>query len=287
MRRCLLLTALGLLFACAQPARAQFISQVLGDNPRGFWVLNDAPGSPATAVDGSPSGFNGTYQSGVTPQGIAGPSWVPGSGSVANFNGSGNITFPAPLNLGGNGYTVEAWINPTLASLQNPSRFVASGRASDGYGFGTTAGGELIFTTFAQFDYVTTTLTLLPNQWYYVGVVLDASNDANFYVNGSPVETVNGIQQTRPPALNFNIGSRSPPLPDQFFTGGLAGISVYDTALTASQIRNQYLAAVPEPSSLVLTGLAAFGAGGALWRRRGKARTTPALRSCGPEITTP
>ena len=103
--------------------------------------------------------------------------------------------------------------NPTLASLQNTSRIVASGHASDGYGFGKAACGELVFTTFAQFDYVTTTLTLLPNQWQYVGIVLDASNDANFYVNGSLVETVNGIQQTHPPTLDFNIGSRAPPYP--------------------------------------------------------------------------
>ena len=81
---------------------------------------------------------------------------------------------------------------------------------------------------------------------------------------------------TIPPALNFTIGSRSPdPVPDEFFTGGLAGISVYDTALTPAQILAQYNAAViPEPSSLVLTGLAAFGAGRALWQRRRKASSS-------------
>ena len=267
------LMAMGLVLAYAPRARAQFVNQVLGDNPQGFWILNDAPGSPATAVDSSVNGFNGTYQSGVTPQGIAGPSWVPASGLVASFNGSGNISFPAPLNLGANGYSIEAWINPTLASLQNTSRVVASGRGVDGYGFGTAAGGQLIFSTFAQQDYETTlTVPLLPNQWYYVGVVLDASNDASFYVNGALRQTVTGTPPTNPPTLDFSIGSRSPPLADEFFTGGLAGISVYGTALTASQIQDQFnAAAVPEPSSLVLTGLAALGAGRALWRRRSKA----------------
>jgi hypothetical protein len=267
--------SLGLLFACAQPARgADFITQVLGDNPQGFWVLNDAPGSPATAVDSSVPAFNGTYGPGVTPQGSAGPSWVPGSGLVANFDGSGNISFTAPLNLGANGYTIEAWINPTLASLQNTTRIVASGRGNDGYGFGTAANGELVFTSFSRHDYFTTTLTLLPNQWSYVGVVLDASNDANFYVNGALVETVAGTLPTEAPLQNFTIGSRSP-LADEFFTGGLAGISVYDTALTPAQIQAQYDAAIiPEPSSLVLTGLGALCAGCTLWGRRRKAGTS-------------
>jgi hypothetical protein len=192
---------------------------------------------------------------------------VAGNGLVASLSGTttGNINFASPLNLGANGYTIEAWINPTLASLQNTSRIVASGRGLDGYGFGTTAGAELILTTFSLQDYATTTLTLLPNQWTYVGVVMDASNDAHFYVNGAFVQTVAGTLATNPATQNFTIGSRSAPLvgpADEFFTGGLAGISVYDTALTATQIQQQYNAAIiPEPSSLVLAGLGVFFAG--------------------------
>ena len=69
-----------------------------------------------------------------------------------------------------------------------------------------------------------------------------------------------------PRRRNFTIGNQSPGPghTDEIFTGGLAGISVYDTALTSAQIQAQYNAAttaVPEPSSLVLAGLAAFGAG--------------------------
>ena len=238
MRRCLLTMALGLLFACAQPARAGFISQVLGDNPKGFWILNDVPGATTTAVDSSVNGFNGAYGPGVTPQGIAGPSWVPPSGLVANFTG-GTISFATPLSLGANGYTIEAWINPTLSSLMNTTRIVASGSGLNGYGFGTAAGAGLVFTSFAQHDYFTTGVTLLPNRWQYVGVVVDASNDANFYVNGSFVESMAGILPTIPPTLNFTIGNQSPGLghTDEIFTGGLAGISVYDTALTARRFR--------------------------------------------------
>ena len=280
MRRCLLMMALGLLFACAQPARADFIRQVLGDNPQGFWILNDVPGATTTAVDSSVNGFNGTYGPGVIPQGSAGPSWVPPPGLVANFTG-GNISFANPLNLGVNGYTIEAWINPSLASLLSTTRIVASGSGLNGYGFGTSAGRGLVFTSFTVQDYFTTRLTLQTNQWQYVGVVLDASNNANFYLNGAFVERVAGTRPTIPPTPNFTIGNQSPGPghTDEIFTGGLAGISVYDTPLTAAQIQDQFNAAasaVPEPSSLVLTGLAAFGvgAGYALWQCRRKASSS-------------
>jgi hypothetical protein len=137
-------------------------------------------GVRSAAEDGSATGFDGTYGLGVTPQGIAGPSWVPPSGLVADFTG-GTISFPTPLNLGANGYTIEAWINPTVSSLTQTTRIVASGTGVSGYGFGTPSGGRLLFTSFSQQDYFTTGVTLLPNQWQYVGVVVDASNDANFH----------------------------------------------------------------------------------------------------------
>ncbi len=145
------------------------------------------------------------------------------------------------------------------------------------YGFGTAAGGELLFTSFAQHDYLTTTLTLLPNQWSYVGVVVDASNNANFYVNGSLAETAPGTLPTNAPTPNFTMGNQSPGAghTDEIYRGGLAGVSVYDSALTATQIQNQYNAAiVPEPASPVLTGLAAFGAGCTLRLRRRKASSS-------------
>jgi hypothetical protein len=255
------LSFLGLLFACAQPGRgALFTDQVLSDNPQGFWMLNDAG---PTAVDSSPNHLDGTYRPGVTPQGIAGPSWVPSPGLVANFTG-GTTSFQNPLNLGANGYTIEAWINPTLASLQNPSRIVASGRGNDGYSFGTTTDGQLILTLFRVQDYVTTLgplQRLLPNQWQYVGVVLDANNNANFYVNGSLVQTVasTGFLGTIAPTENLTFGGNSPGpgivFPDEIYTGGLAGISVYNTALTSGQISAQYLAAVPEPASCSLVAV--------------------------------
>ena len=279
MHRCLLMMSLGLLFACAQPARADFISQVLGDNPIGFWILNDVPGPTTTAIDSSVNGFNGTYGPGVTPQGIAGPSWVPPSGLVADFTG-GTISFPTPLNLGANGYTIEAWINPSLSSLTQTTRIVASGNGFGGYGFGTASGGGLVFTSFSSAG-------LLHNGG-------DTAAEPVAIRGGRP-----GCEQRRQllreriacgergrntadhaPTGNFTIGNQSPGLghTDEIFTGGLAGISVYDTALTSAQIQAQYNAAtaatVPEPSSLVLTGLGAFCAGCTLRRRRRKASSS-------------
>jgi hypothetical protein len=250
----------GLALTCA-PAWGNFINQVLDDNPAAFWVLNDVSGPTTTATDSSGNNFDGTYGSGVTPQGIAGPSWLPPSSLVANFTG-GTITFPTPLDLGINGYTIEAWIDPDILSLTQTTRIVASGSGLNGYGFGTASGGRLIFTAFTQQDYFTTGLTLLPNQWQYVGVVLDSNNNANFYLNGSFVESVAGTLPTTAPTGAFTIGNHSPSVPsfpDEIYTGGAAGISVYKTALTSAQIQAQFDAAqadssVPEPGTMMLIG---------------------------------
>ena len=267
---------LALLLACAQPAWADFISQVVGDNPLGLWILND---SPPTAIDSSGNAFHGTYASGVTPQGIAGPSWVPPAGQVADFIG-GTITFPTPLNLGSSGFTIEAWIFPSISSLTQTTRFVASGSGFNGYGFGTAAGAGLLFTSFTQEDDFSTEVILHPNEWQYVGVVVDASHAANFYVNGSLVETVAGTRPTTAPTVNFTIGNQSPGPghTDEIFNGGLAGISVYDTPLTAAQIQAQYdaaePAAVPETGTTGLIGAALLGF--ALLVRHRRKRAMPA-----------
>lgn len=241
---------MGLFFVCALPARADFISEVLDDSPDGFWLLND---SGSTAFDSSANAFHGTFGLGITQQGIAGPAWA--SGFVADFNG-GNISFPTYLDLGGFGFTIQAWINPTALSLTQTTRIVASGSGFDGYGFGTAAGGELLLTQFTVQDYFSTSLNLLPNQWYYVGVVVDADNDAHFYVNGAFMETVEGSAQSLASLQDFTIGNQSPGLghTDEIYRGGLAGVSVYKTPLSATQIQEQYNAAIPEPSSALLVG---------------------------------
>jgi hypothetical protein len=102
----------GLALTCA-PAWANLISQVLDDNPKSFWILNEVS---TAAIDSNVNAFNGTYGSGVTG------------------------------------------------------------------------------------------LTLPPNQWQYVGVV-DARNDANFYVNGSFMESVAGTLPTTAPTGDFTMGT--------------------------------------------------------------------------------
>jgi hypothetical protein len=258
MRGYLLIASVGLCFAAVQPIRADFISQVLSDNPVGFWVLNDSP----TAVDSTGSGFNGTYGAGVAPQGIAGPSWT---GMVANFNGglTSNVSFPTTLDLGSK-FTIEAWIYPTLASLTQTTRIVAAGSGFDGYAFGTASSGRLVFTEFTSHDYFSGDFILQPNEWQYVGVVVDASNNASFYVNGAFVETVAGTLPMDAPIRNLTFGNQSPGPghTDEIFAGGLAGISVYNTALDAGQIQAQYdasLEAVPEPATMMLMGPALLG----------------------------
>jgi hypothetical protein len=243
---------IGAILLFAHSARADFISQVLAANPQGFWTLTDAG---PTAFDSSPHNFNGTYAGvGVTPQGIAGPAWA--LGSVANFSG-GNISFPTPLNLGANGYTIEAWINPS--NLVGFQRFVASGTAgAQGYGFGIH-NTDLIFTTFGQTDYETPAVAIQADQWQYVGVVFDSANIAHFYLNGTLVDSIGPGNPTTPPITDFSLGT----MPDlsEPFSGGLAGVSVYNTELSAAQIDAQFLVGVPEPSSLLLTAAAVLGLG--------------------------
>jgi hypothetical protein len=78
--------------------------------------------------------------------------------------------------------------------------------------------------------------------------------------------------------LNFTIGNQSPGAghTDEIYRGGLAGISVYNAALTPAQIQAQYDAAlVPEPSAVGLIGLVAALGGGSMRLRTRKCKSAP------------
>ena len=229
MRRVLALTIVCVLVVGSSPLASAALL--------GHWELNETvnPSGNRTAVDSSPSGLNGTYQ----PLGGPGPVvGVPGAnaatGTAADFNGGADEVYlasPAALKMG-NDFSITAWVSPDRTSgIQRIFSQYPGG--SIGYGFGLT-GNDLRFTTYSIQDYNTNTIDLPTGEWTHVGVTFDAANDATFYVNGIPRQTIAGGAPANIGNNNFFIGSYGT---GERLDGRIDDVQVHSGVLTQSQIQ--------------------------------------------------
>lgn len=159
--------------------------------------------------------------------------------SEITFNGSSNYITTPTINLG-NAFTVSAWFN-------------SSGVAGDTVIVGTDAngcdnwlgvsGGYLygFVTQIADVNNFTFSgaTALSNNQWYH-GTIVANGNTVTLYLNGKQDYTTttaftigawNGV---------FSIGRRCPAVAQRFFNGKIETVSMYNRALSASEILKNF-----------------------------------------------
>jgi Concanavalin A-like lectin/glucanases superfamily/PKD domain/Matrixin len=166
-------------------------------------------------------------------------------GQAFSFNGTGSVSVPdTPALQLTNGFTIEAWVNPS--TLAGKGRSVSKGVAgARGYSLGRN-GAHLELTTYGLKDYDTVGNYLTVGVWTHVAVVFDTNNTANFYVNGVLVESVAGPAKARLASDPLYLGSAQSPStgqpPFEAWNGLLDEITIYARQLTAAEIQSIYSA---------------------------------------------
>ena len=147
-----------------------------------------------------------------------------------------NAGNPAILDIS-NGITLEAWVRPDFISGYHVIVSKGAGGVS-GYGF-ITYQGKLDFVAYNIKDYFTTGTYLTPDIWKHVAVVVDTTNNAHYYVNGQPVETVNG---TSAPTVSPNplLIGRTSLTGAEYWAGALDEVRIWSVMRTAQQIADTY-----------------------------------------------
>ena len=196
----------------------------------GHWRLDE--GSGTSTADSSGNGRNGTLVDALI--------WVDGvAGKALFFNGtSGYVAipdFPPPTSV-----TISAWIKPSAAS--SADRIIVDKHNSE-YDLRLDGAGQLSATV-AGISLTDTSFTLdsVANvgRWYHVAVTFDASTDVmKLYRDGQPVASRSNIGVITDQATALRIGRHS-----QFdfgsFLGAIDEVRLVGTALTASEIQDQY-----------------------------------------------
>ena len=178
---------------------------------------NDAEGS----YNGTES--NVTYASGYIDK-------------AAVFNGSSSyISTSNPLGTGNVAYSISAWIYLNASSHTGGIYAIWDGGASVGtYLFFKLDAGKISIGNYGAS--VTSANTLVVNQWVYVAVTRDTSNNVVLYVNGSSDTTG---------TLTLNLSNNNPKIgalntTTQNFNGKLDQVRVFDRALDSGEITQLY-----------------------------------------------
>ena len=159
--------------------------------------------------------------------------------SEITFNGSSNYVPTASITLG-NSFTISAWFNSSGVSGDT----VIIGTDANGCDnwFGVSSGYLYGFVTqiadVNNFTFEGAT-ALNNNQWYYGSIVV-TPNTVKLYLNGKQdYSTTTGFTIGAWDGT-FSIGRRCPSVAQRFFNGKIETISMYNRALSASEILKNF-----------------------------------------------
>ncbi len=235
---------------------------VLGLNPVGYWRLNETNQPPGQSQAAN-SGSLGNSADGQTPSPMYSQGALRGdSDPAALFVGGNPITVPFIPQFGLlSPFTVEAWVNPTLALTGSD----VACPLSCGH-FDTDASGWAIYQTADGWNFklynqdgLNASLDILaggppePGVWYHLVAVCNGLVGI-LYVNGiaTSISFSNFIADTDGP---LTIGARSDyNLP---FNGSIDEVAIYNTVLALGRVFSHYQngtnAAPPTPYNQVAT----------------------------------
>lgn len=183
------------------------------------------PGTGTVWNDLSGNGNTGTL--------INGPTYSAGNGGSFSFDGSNDmvvVTLPSTISF--NTFTYNAWIRST----SNTGYRTIIDQDNDDWFFGMASGQFISYDPNYQTGYY-----INMNQWYNLCMSHAANGPVFFYVNGKQVYAT-GNDSTSHTTTYFGIGSGvvGPTTPSEVWSGNISQVSIYNRALSAAEINQNF-----------------------------------------------
>ena len=195
------------------------------------------PGGGSTWTDLSGRGNNATL--------INGPTYNSANGGSIVFDGVDDYaTGNTNITLGTTNVSINCWVNISTTSKKGAFLKVGSGGTS-GYALGVgnntmDSNGNEILALFTQRAWVETNASY-GTGWKYVTLILNASSVPSIYVNSILIGSYSGTNPISPTSFYYigrNIGDE--PSGARAFNGNIAQVSIYNRALTAQEIQQNF-----------------------------------------------
>jgi len=235
------------IMASSRPAAKDYQALVLGDNPIGFWMLNETSGS--TGDDLTAGNNNMTFQNSPTLNVSTGLSGVT---KAITFNGSNQVADTAIVSTfqtnANSAWSSELWFNTTsTTSFASPGVWKGTGdveTAAFYFNVGGSgkvgvramdSGGGLILIENA-------TGTYNDGNWHYLCATSVSAGNMTLYVDGVSKASTStaryGINQNKQITAGANGTAESSFA--NYFAGSLAAVAVYSTTLSGAEIIEHY-----------------------------------------------
>lgn len=201
------------------------------------------PGTGTTWTDLSGNGNNGTLTNG--------PTYSSANGGSIVFDGVNDYVL-TPVNIDANPNTVSAWFN---ASAINGERgIVITDNGNWDKGFEITDG---VFNIHIGNNLSSTGVSALSNTWYF-GTIVYTSISMSFYINGANIWSGGAPGATSGSTVEigrayynlYDIGGGS-----RFFIGNISQVQIYNRALSAAEVLQNYNATKARYHTLIQDGL--------------------------------
>jgi DNA-binding beta-propeller fold protein YncE len=249
------------------PPSGPYADAVMGDNPSGYWRLDETSGLNAADSFGSNPG---TYKNGVT---LGRTSLLTSDpDKAAGFNGTNQyVSIPSSGPLApASTVTEEAWIKPTAI----PSGFASVLTKPESYSLQFNA-GRMEFTIMqggTRRRLQAPAGAIVAGGTYHVVGTFDG-NTQRLYINGSQVASA-----VISPGITVNTSALNIASWDggqEFFNGTIDEAAVYPVALTASQVAIHYADGTQASGTTSQLSVSRTGTGG------GNVTSNPAGIDCG------
>ena len=230
-------SAMAFFFGSTQTVNGDYLSEVLADNPIGFWRFEEQSG---LAADSSGNSSDGTYMNGVTPGLFPGAMTI--GGTSAAFDGATGFV-DLPGSWGGAAMTeltLEAWVNPS-DPITGDFQAILSGHDPNSFAhFQLHSAGNMGVYTDVGFVPAPIAPATPTGEWRHV-VMTAKTGETNVYVDGAQIgATVATPFSNISESSNVDIGIGH--VGTRWFSGLLDEVAIYDTALSQQRIEDHFVA---------------------------------------------